>query len=104
MNSEHADETIDNDDDDDDYDDLVVRCGGRRLGRTPRRVVGRTIVRRRTQRPDSRRGRYRVVTVSGRRSGRSAPMDQGRLRAGHQQKPVVPRLPEVHDDRRRRYR
>lgn len=100
MNSEHADEPIDND-----YgDDPVVRRGGRRLGRTPGRVVGRTIVRRRTQRPDGHRGRYRVVTVPGRRSGRSAPMDQGRLCAGHQPEPVVPRLPEVHDDRRRRYR
>lgn len=59
----------------------------------------RTIVCRRAGRSERDRERHRVATVPGRRSVRSAAMDQRRLRVGHQQKPVVPRLPAVLDDR-----
>lgn len=64
--------------------------------------AARTIIRRRTGRLKRCRGHYRNVTVQSHRPSWPVTMDQRRLRPGHQQEPVVPRLPEIRDDWYRR--
>lgn len=63
-------------------------------------VVKRTILRRRARGSECGGGLDGVAALQGRQSGRKTSMDQGRFRSRHQQEPVVPRLPEVLDDRK----
>jgi len=73
---------------------------GHRSGRGRSCVVERTILRRRARGSECGGGLDGDSAVQGLRSGRTASVDQGRLRAGYQQEPVIPRLPEIRHDRK----